>query len=401
MPRCDDLTIDDDRAERFLSEVKIAKTSPCAISYRFALFEAGAMFDDPMLAVARNGAVIAPASTWLMRPSRGPEGARFVVEVDPAAHALLGLSPSAEKSHTYEAEARFLWKSPMAIFGAFRVHRRGPIEVAIAGGEEDSFQLGDEGVLAWIDAAADNVASYYGRFPVPRVLQIVVPVDGDELRFATVLGNGGASIITPVGREIDAQALANDWQLTHEMTHLAFPNVPRRHRWLEEGMATYVEPIARARRQRISAEKMWSELVSGLPKGQPERGDQGLDHTHTWGRTYWGGALFCFVADVEIRKRTGNTRSIDDAFRAVLEAGGDTRTEWPIGQVIEVGDRATGTKVLAETYAAMGGQALEVDLRALFASLGVAKSGRSISFDDRAPLAAIRRSITEHARSTQ
>ena len=34
--------------------------------------------------------------------------------------------------------------------------------------------------------------------------------------------------------------------MTHEMVHLAFPSVAREHHWIEEGITTYVEPIARA-----------------------------------------------------------------------------------------------------------------------------------------------------------
>jgi hypothetical protein len=41
-------------------------------------------------------------------------------------------------------------------------------------------------------------------------------------------------------------------------------------------------------------------MVSGMPQGEPQRGDRGLDGTHTWGRTYWGGAMFCLLTDVEI-----------------------------------------------------------------------------------------------------
>ena len=41
-----------------------------------------------------------------------------------------------------------------------------------------------------------------------------------------------------------------------------------------------------------------------MPKGLPQAGDQGLDNTGTWGREYWGGAMFCLLADIEIRKAT-------------------------------------------------------------------------------------------------
>jgi len=90
------------------------------------------------------------------------------------------------------------------------------------------------------------------------------------------------------------------------MTHFAFPSVAENHHWIEEGISTYVEPIARVQAKHLDANEMWFELVRDLPQVLPGRGDRGLDHTHTWGRTYWGGALYCLLADVQIRRETHN-----------------------------------------------------------------------------------------------
>ena len=168
----------------------------------------------------------------------------------------------------------------------------------------------------------------------------------------------------------------------------------RRHLWAEEGLATYVEPIARARAGELSPEKMWRDLVRGLPQGLPQRGDEGLDQTHTWGRTYWGGALFWLLADVEIRERTGNRFGLEHALRALVARGGSIADRWPLQSALDVGDRAVGAKVLEELYAKMGSRPVEVDLDALFLRLGVALRGTAVEFDDRAPLAPIRRAIT-------
>lgn len=78
-----------------------------------------------------------------------------------------------------------------------------------------------------------------------------------------------------------------------------------------------MEPIARAQVGRLTAEQVWGGMVDGMAQGLPAPGDQGLDNTHTWGRTYWGGAIFCLLADIEIRKRTGNAKSLRDALRAI------------------------------------------------------------------------------------
>src|SRR5262249_46352284 len=149
-----------------------------------------------------------------------------------------------------------------------------------------------------------------------------------------------------VGSETTAEELSEDWMLTHEMVHLAFPSMEDEHHWIEEGLATYVEPIARIQAGQMSADAMWADLVRDMPKGQPQEGDRGLDLTHTWGRTYWGGALFARVADVASRKKTANRKGLQDAMRAILEKGGDITEDWPIESALRAGDQAVGVQVL-------------------------------------------------------
>jgi hypothetical protein len=145
-------------------------------------------------------------------------------------------------------------------------------------------------------------------------------------------GDGGAHCRISVGKDATLDDLYKDWELTHEMVHFSISSVERRHHWIEEGIATYIEPIGRASIGILTAEQVWGEMRRDMPQGLPEAGDQGLDHTHTWGRTYWGGALFCLMADVEIRKRTGNAKGLQDALRAINRAGGTIKAEWPIEQ---------------------------------------------------------------------
>jgi hypothetical protein len=240
---------------------------------------------------------------------------------------------------------------------------------------------------AWVERAATAVAGLYGRFPVAHVRIVVERTDGRAIHGTTF---GGRVIRMRVGA---GAAFADDWTLTHEMLHLAFPDLDERHHWMEEGLATYFEPIARARAGQLAIDRYWRELFDGLPNGLPVASDRGLDRTPTWGRTYWGGALFWFLADVEIRERTGNRRAADDALRAILAAGGDGSTRWPIARVLAVGDRATGTDVLASLYERMATHPYPVDLAALAARLGV-RIGATVSYDDGAPLAGIRKAIT-------
>ena len=108
--------------------------------------------------------------------------------------------------------------------------------------------------------------------------------------------------------------------------------------------------------------------------------------------------MFCLLADVTIRERTGNRRSLDHALRAILAAGGNVSKRWDSAEVIAAGDAATGVPVLAELYAKLAAAPGEVDLDALWRRLGVLGRGNDVVFDDAAPLAAVRRSMVERAR---
>jgi hypothetical protein len=250
-------------------------------------------------------------------------------------------------------------------------------------------------LMRWVKSAAESVTAYYSRFPVPRLSLQITCFDGSGVRHGQTFGRDGGLITINVGNRTTPAEFADDWMLTHEMVHLAFPSVERNHHWIEEGISVYVEPIARIRAEHWTVRKMWMDLVRDLPKGLPKEGDQGLDHTHTWGRTYWGGALFCIVADVEIRRRTNNKKGLEDALRGILNAGGDIREDWKLEDALKAGDKATGVDVLLKQYEQMKDQPVNADLPALWKELGIESDTEGIHFKEDAPLAAVRRSITD------
>ncbi|HMQ23178.1 MAG TPA: AAA family ATPase, partial [Planctomycetota bacterium] len=167
------------------------------------------------------------------------------------------------------------------------------------------------------DAAA-NVEGYLGRFPIERAAVFVIVGPGSAVGHATALGNGGASILARAGVDAPREAFADDWIMTHEIVHLAMPGLHARHNWMEEGLATYLEPLARARRGVISARDVWAEWYVDMRQGLPDSGDGGLDGTESWGRTYWGGAIFWLLAELEI-ERAALTKEKDRASSERLE----------------------------------------------------------------------------------
>ena len=272
--------------------------------------------------------------------------------------------------------------------------------IMVSGGSIDVFAprekrgVAYEDLIQWVNAASKSVANYFGRYPVPHAEVRITTTEGRGVHHGMTFGSPSARITISVGRHTDVTDLKRDWTLTHEMVHLAFPSMAERHHWIEEGTATYVEPVARVQAGYLAASQMWSDLVRDLPQGLPRPGDQGLDVTHTWGRTYWGGALFCLLADVEIHQRTHNQKGLEDALRGILAAGGNITQDWTLERALRAGDEATGTHVLESLYEKMKDKPVTVNLANLWKELGIQRSQNGdISFTDDAPLASVRKSI--------
>jgi hypothetical protein len=268
----------------------------------------------------------------------------------------------------------------------------GVVHVGFAPGE---FALPKEKILDWVKTSAKAVATYYGHFPVKSLRLLLVPVDGPRVRGGTTWGYRGAAIRVLVGRDSNEEALKRDWVLVHEMVHTALPDMEERYNWLSEGLAVYVEPIARVQAGDLSAQEIWLAMMRDMPKGLPQAGEEGLDITDTWGRRYWGGAMFCLMADIQIRKATGNRLGLQDAMRGLLAAGGSHEVDWPIERILNTADKAVGVDVLTRLHNEWGKKPVTPDLDQLWRDLGLRSSGGSLEFDNTAPLAAIRRAITE------
>jgi hypothetical protein len=255
------------------------------------------------------------------------------------------------------------------------------------------FTGGDTPILEWLRRSAEIVSRYYARFPTASVTVRLVPQEGDGVHGGKTFANPNAYIRVQLGREVTAAQLLNDWVLVHEMTHLALPDTGEEHAWLSEGIATYVEGVARVQAGNRSETDVWAEEMRSMPRGLPQQGDRGLDHTHSWGRTYWGGAMFCLLADVDIHRRTHLRFGLQDALRAVLRESGGLATDWPIERVLHSGDAAVGTSTLEDLYAQMKDTPVAPDLMTLWRELGVLPQGDSVVLNDSAPLAEVRHAI--------
>lgn len=258
-----------------------------------------------------------------------------------------------------------------------------------------AYKLGRQPIIDWVQKSAQIVADYYGSFPVAEVGIVLEDYNGSGVRTGRAYGQPVLQIIVEIGSHVTRQQLAKDWILVHEIIHLAFPDIPDQHHWLEEGLPTYIESIARVQAGDLDEHFIWKGFMKGMPKGLPSSGDQGLDNTPTWGRTYWGGALFCFVADMEIREKTQYKMGLQDAMRAVMDSGLTLDKTATIDEVIKIADNRTGTTVMRDLYERMKDTPEHVNLNVMWEELGLLYDDKTgvVSIDDNAPLSSIRKSI--------
>jgi len=272
------------------------------------------------------------------------------------------------------------------------------ISITFAPGANDkALLIGQQRIVDWIKQSAHAVADYYDGFPVKKLNIAVNP----SSRFSRRPINGVAYhgeeplIVLTLNTKTTEKGLKDDWVLVHELVHLGFPPVRKRHHWIEEGLATYVEPIARVRAGMMDEKDAWIWLLKGLPQGMPAFGDKGLDFTPTWGRTYWGGALFFLLADIRIHRQTQNRFGVEYALRAIKAAGGTMEREytWPMEKILKTGDKATGTNVLLTLYQEMKDKPMKPDLQTIWKQLGVQIKNKQILFNGSARDVELRKSL--------
>jgi hypothetical protein len=340
---------------------------------------------------------MAPLSTVLVVPA--PLTAEISVKVRIHAPATLPFAVGLERADEPDTYQLMAHEIPVATYFAFgkleqRVLAIGDANLEVSKLDGALTQSFDE-LNAWIATSASAVRDFYGTFPVPRASVTVLPVpERDGVLFGKVLPESAPGIALLVGQHASRKTLYSDWILVHELFHLGFPSFFGEGKWLDEGLATYYEPIIRVRAGLYTEEQLWQEVAEAMPQGLPAFTEHGLEKADDFRGIYWGGALACLIADVEARKRDPR-RGLETGLRALREAGGNACEVWSLSDAIATIDRALGAPTLAPIAAQHAAKGQAFDFEGLLRDLGVVRiAGRNVRLSDKAPLAGVRRAIT-------
>jgi hypothetical protein len=360
------------------------------VRYRIDIGAASAFFLNPRLAVRFGDTLVASADMWMLRPERWlldckvrlgmevPKGAKVSVPwPKDAATGDYVLAPSAVSYRAYVAVGD-LAQEDVAVPG-------GTLHVSFV----DGAAFGDRRPAfgAWLEAAAKSVATMTGVFPVDELQVLVVPMPvrrSSPVLFGQVVRGGHPGALLLVDAKATADELVGEWVAVHEFSHLALPFVTRKDAWLSEGMATYYQQVLRARAGLIEERDAWEGLLNGFERSRDGRGG--------WvGRTYWQGAAFALLADLELRKDGAST--LDSAIAPLRACCFDDPKAFAADAVLDKLDEALGKASLRELRARTGPDKAIAALDRWLDELGVQRHGGGVRLDDSAPLAPLRRAI--------
>lgn len=337
--------------------------------------------------------LLTTADLWLPRPTVLERELRVSLSGESLA---TGLSPGPDGSARFTAGT--LARAGYTVFGPLRPrpvtvlgHEGRPAAIDLLLLDAPLDRLPADRLDRWIGVSAEAVGRFYGGYPVRSSMIAVVPVAGRAgVLSARTAAGGGVTTAVQLGAATDEAALAEDGLLIRAMVQAGMPYLIDDAAWLMQGIATYLEPLVRARAGWIAPEAVWGGFAREMTRGQDALVRTGMRRAG-FGALSWGGALFMLMTDVEMRRATG--RGLEYCLRAIAADGGTRQQRWTTAAFVAACDRAVGLNAMAthvDLYYHHGGPA---DLDRLWQSLGVVSDGETTVLRMDAEAAKIRDAI--------
>ena len=366
---------------------------------------------DKDLAQRVGDDIVATPDLWLWRPEPFGDEGRLRLRVQRGTFDAALPWPEDETGSMEVTPATFRLKSDAA-FGRFPTE-----ELELLGVQLSVARLDDgrapPALSRWLSDSVRAVASIQGAFPTERLNVLVVPT---HVSRPIVVGfysrGGGPTALFYVG-DASAELVDADlegtgrWALTHELAHALLPPVDGADAWLNEGIATWYQDLL-ARRAGLIADDhgYWSELLRGLRTGRGRaeedrlslaQASQHMRQTGAYQHAYWAGVALALQAEVEARQQGA---SLDDLVRELRRRFPDddqTRPALALLAAVSEGKAGVAARALERAFHAHKDQPWP-DVEPTLARLGVSVDPLgTLSLDDQAPLAAVRRAITRPA----
>ena len=298
--------------------------------------------------------------------------------------------------------ARVDGKVALGRFDSYRVMAEdAKIDVAVLSGKPVAEP---RKIRQWVMANIDAVGAIYGRFPVPRLQLLVVPIGtGNEpVPWGQVSRSGGDAVHVYIDQRQSEAAFLDDWVLSHEFSHLFHPPLAGDSRWIYEGLASYYQYVSRARTGMMSMRDAWAGLHSGFERGR--RGirlgrtlhdaTENMHVERAYMQVYWSGAAIFLLADLELRSKSDNQRSLDSVLAAFQDCCLPSDRLWQGEEFLRELDRLAGSDVFSRLAAKYRDSDRFPDLETAYRELGLKiGSTTGIGFNKQPQAAGLRNAI--------
>lgn len=366
---------------------------------------------DKDLAQRVGDDVVATPDLWLWRPEPFVDEERLRLRVERGGFDA-ALPWVADRQGQMEVTpATFRLKSDAA-FGRFPTDELELMGVRLTVARLDDGRA-PPALSRWLADSVRAVATVQGSFPARRLNVLVVPT---HVSRPIVVGfysrGGGPTALFYVGdgaADLDDADLdaTGRWALTHELAHALLPPVEGSDAWLNEGIATWYQDLLARRAGLIADDRAyWGELLRGLRTGRGRAEEdrlsvaQASQHMHQTGayqHAYWAGVALALQAEVEARQQGA---SLDDLVRELRRRFPDddqTRPALALLAAVPEGKAGVAARALERAFHAHKDQPWP-DVEPTLARLGVSVDPLgTLTLDDQAPLAEVRRAITRPA----
>lgn len=348
--------------------------------------------------------IVAPADWFWRPPIEDEQPLRVRFELPENMNVSVPWRP-AGSFRTFEPATSPRSGTAPAVFGHFaHVEREipgGRLRIALPRGASpyDTGRVADE-----IARSAAIVAGVHGRFPNASPQVLVLPVgarSGDEaVHFGRVIRDGGETVELMLDETAAPGRVGEGWTATHEFTHLLHPYLRREDRWVTEGLAQYYQNILLARAGIYTEEEAWQKLLAGLERGRqsmpwasPAAASASGERAARM-KIYWSGAALALMADVELRRRSAGRRSLDTALAGLARCCLPSPRAWSAGEFYGRLDTETGEPVFLALHASYADRQGFPDISGVLEALGVEAADGTVTFNESASLAALRRALT-------
>jgi len=359
--------------------------------------------------LAAHNILVSP-TVWMWRPPLGANDAIEVVFLLPQnLQVSVPWQPVAATPNAYRLTASPQSGTGIALFGRFESSI-----TTVAGADlrielpRATMDYDTQAMLDWIRDTAGNIALVYGRFPNPAARIIILPAARLPWRddppggviFGRVVRDGGETVELLIDPHQPMASFYADWTATHELSHLLLPYLRSQQRWVSEGFAQYYQNILLARAGRYTEEYAWQKLHDGLQRGRasvpqmsPNQATSG-DERSSRMKIYWSGAAMALMADVELRRRSQGSESLDTVLDQLQRCCLPSGSGWSGRELFTRLDSFLEEPLFMDLYRRYADTPGFPDVLPVLERLGVVVERGEVRFRSDAELAEIRASLT-------